>query len=119
MLIDDPIVIDFNHNVDPNTLTDETITLKNAMTMEPVEKTISFDPLNVYSVTLTPSAPLQYGTEYVVEFSPAVTDIAGFTIADPVTFTTQENRGVACDTPEAAMNLLCRRKRCIPTLKYS
>lgn len=93
MLIDDPIVIDFNHNVDPNTLTDETITLKNAKTLEPVEKTISFDPLNVYSVTLTPSAPLAYDTEYVVEFSPAVTDIAGFTIADPVTFTTQENRG--------------------------
>ncbi len=93
MLVDDPIVIDFNHNVDPNTLTDENITLKNAETMEPVEKTISFDPLNVYSVTLTPNAPLEHDTEYIVEFSSAVTDIAGFTITDPVTFTTQEDRG--------------------------
>lgn len=93
MLVDDPIVIDFNHNVDPNTLKDENITLKNAKTLEPVEKTINFDPLNVYSVTLTPNAPLQHGTEYIVEFSSAVTDIAGFTIAEPVTFTTQEDRG--------------------------
>lgn len=89
VFIDDAIEVSFNHNVDPLTLTDENIILRNVKTGEEISKKLEFDPLSVYGVKIIPSQDLSYFTDYTVEFSADVTDIAGLSVSAPVSFTTQ------------------------------
>jgi hypothetical protein len=85
--INTAISVQFSEIIDPASITVETFSLSSAMTGSVIEGDISYADA---TVILTPTAPLQTFTVYVMEVTTGVRDLAGNPIPNPVTvaFTT-------------------------------
>lgn len=85
----EPITVKFSHNVDVSTVTADNIKLAKAS--DPtnyIEAAVAIDPLNGETFTVTPTASLDYGTEYIITANSSVVDIVGGTVSGSAAFTT-------------------------------
>lgn len=80
-----PVTIQFTSNVDPATVTLQTVLL-NVQGGAVVPATLQFDA-EASTVVLTPVAPLAAGQTYVVKVTQNVRSVTGVSLAAPLTFT--------------------------------